>query len=73
MYEPRQEIWLNTPKGKGTVLFVHDVGQEAPLYFTVIIRATGELWTYPQHAVRACQNITLGGPLNPASVQQTNQ
>lgn len=73
MFEPRQELWLSTPKGKGTVLLIHDYGQEAPLYFTVIIRETGEMWTYPQSAVRVCYNTTLGGPFRPGDVSQTTE
>lgn len=73
MFEPRQELWLSTPKGKGTVLLIHDYGQEAPLYFTVIIRQTGEMWTFPQHKVRVDKNITLGGPLGVEDVSRTTE
>lgn len=60
LHELRQELWLETPKGRATALFAHDFGQEAPLYFTVILRDSGEMWTFPQNKLRVCDNVTLG-------------
>ncbi len=60
IHELRQELWLETPKGKATALLVHDSGQEAPLYFTVIVRDSGEIWCFPQSQIRVCDNVTLG-------------
>lgn len=57
---------LNTPKGEGFAHFLIDYGPESDLYWTVFITATGEIWTFANHQVRASKNITLGR-LNPGS------
>lgn len=49
-----------TPKGEGYAHFLIDYGPESDLYWTVFITATGEIWTFANHAVRASKNITLG-------------
>lgn len=49
-----------TPKGEGFAQFLIDYGPESDLYWTVFITATGEIWTFSNHDVRASKNITLG-------------
>ncbi len=51
---------MNTPKGEGFAHVLLDYGPESDLYWTVLITATGEIWTYPNYQVRAAKNITLG-------------
>lgn len=49
-----------TPKGEGFAHILLDYGPESDLYWTVLITATGEIWTFANHQVRAGKNITLG-------------
>lgn len=49
-----------TPKGEGYAHILIDYGPESDLYWTVFITATGEVWTFSNHDVRASKNITLG-------------
>jgi hypothetical protein len=53
-------IPMNTPKGEGFAHILIDYGPESDLYWTVLITATGEIWTYANRHVRASKNITLG-------------
>ena len=53
-------IPMNTPKGEGFAHILIDYGPESDLYWTVLITATGEIWTYANRYVRAAKNITLG-------------
>jgi uncharacterized cupin superfamily protein len=71
MLQLNPPIPMNTPKGEGFAHILIDYGPESDLYWTVLITATGEIWTYPNHQVRATKNITLGRthPENPAPDQ----
>jgi hypothetical protein len=51
---------MNTPKGEGFAHILIDYGPESDLYWTVLITATGEIWTFANRLVRASKNITLG-------------
>ena len=53
-------IPMSTPKGEGFAHVLLDYGPESDLYWTVLITATGEIWTYANRHVRAAKNITLG-------------
>lgn len=59
---------MNTPKGEGFAHILIDYGPESDLYWTVLITATGEIWTFANRHVRASKNITLGRT-DPASPQ----
>jgi hypothetical protein len=63
-------IPMNTPKGEGFAHILIDYGPESDLYWTVLITATGEIWTYANRHVRASKNITLGrtDPSVPAAI-----
>ena len=71
MLQLNPPIPMNTPKGEGFAHILIDYGPESDLYWTVLITATGEIWTYPNHQVRATKNITLGRtrPENPVPDQ----
>ena len=62
---------MTTPKGEGYAHVLIDYGPESDLYWTVLITATGEIWTYANRHVRAVKNITLGRtcPLLPEDLQ----
>lgn len=49
-----------TPKGEGYAHILLDYGPESDLYWTVLITATGEIWTFSNREIRATKNITLG-------------
>lgn len=53
-------IPLMTPKGEGLAYMVIDYGVDYDLMWVVAINDTGEIWTYPNHKVKAIKNITLG-------------
>lgn len=55
---PSQTIWLDTPKGEATVLFVHDRGHESDLEWTCV-HGGGEIWTWMNYDVRVAKNATL--------------
>ncbi|MCK0537328.1 hypothetical protein [Alcanivorax quisquiliarum] len=55
---PPLPLW--TPKGEGFAHILIDYGPEMDLFWTVLITATGEIWTFANHEVRASKNITLG-------------
>ena len=60
MLQLNPPIPMNTPKGEGFAHVLIDYGPESDLYWTVLITATGEIWTYANRHVRASKNITLG-------------
>ena len=60
IYEPRQEIEVETPKGKGRIWLVTDYGSEIEKIFTVIINATGEVWEFGNQDINATKNKTMG-------------
>ena len=63
---------MNTPKGEGFAHILIDYGPESDLYWTVLITATGEIWTFSNREVRASKNITLGrtSPSVPRAVRR---
>ncbi len=60
MYEPKNRVEVNTPKGKGVIWLVTDYGHETDTIYTVIIDATGEIWQYTQKDLLVRNNITFG-------------
>jgi hypothetical protein len=66
MLQLNPPIPMNTPKGEGFAHILIDYGPESDLYWTVLITATGEIWTYANREVRASKNITIGRT-NPSS------
>lgn len=53
---------LMTPKGSGMAILVRDYGIDHDDLWTVIIDATGEVWTFRNSQVRGVENATLGRP-----------
>lgn len=64
MMQLNPPIPLNTPKGPGLAHFLIDYGPEHDLIFVVFQDETGEIWSWPNHQVRAQKNITMGRILN---------
>ena len=51
---------VDTPKGRGHAEFLIDYGPEADLLWVVVIRDTGEIWTFRNADLRATANISIG-------------
>lgn len=60
IYEPRQNLEVDTPKGRGRIFLVTEYGSEQYKIFTVIINETGEVWEFKNTEVRVTSNITMG-------------
>lgn len=60
MIQLKPSIPLDTPKGPGLAILVNALSEEHNLLWTVIIDATGEIWTFENPFVRATKNITFG-------------
>jgi len=60
MYEPKNRLEVNTPKGAGIIWLVTDYGHETDTIYTVIINNTGELWQFTHKDIKAKCNITFG-------------
>jgi hypothetical protein len=53
-------IPIETPKGKALAHFLIDYGPEYDLLWISFDDATGECWTWHNHAIRAQDNISIG-------------
>lgn len=58
MLQLNPPIPMNTPKGEGFAHILIDYGPESDLYWTVLITATGEIWTYANRYVRASKKTS---------------
>ena len=57
-------IPLETPKGSAQAMFLIDYSPEHNLMWVCFIDDTAECWTFENHLIRACKNITLGRTLD---------
>jgi hypothetical protein len=51
---------VDTPKGRGHAEFLIDYGPEADLLWVVVMRDTGEIWTFRNADLRATANVSIG-------------
>ena len=51
---------VDTPKGRGHAEFLLDYGPEADLLWVVVLRDTGEIWTFRNADLRATANVSIG-------------
>lgn len=58
IHEIKNIIWLRTPSGDALAKFLIDYGPEADLLW-VCFHDNGEIWTWANPQVRACENKTL--------------
>jgi len=56
-------IEVDTPKGRGHAEFLIDYGPEADLLWVVVMRDTGEIWTFRNADLRATANVSIGRKL----------
>ena len=64
IFEPQNQLEVETPKGRASVWLVTEYGTETEKVFTCIIKATGEIWEFTNHQIRATKNITFQRPLH---------
>lgn len=60
IFEPRNFVEVETPKGRGRVWLVTEYGPETEKLFTCIITATGELWEFTNQQIRVTGNVSFG-------------
>ena len=60
IYELKQQLEVDTPKGRGRVYLVTEYGTEIEKIFTVIINETGEIWEFGNKDIKATGNKTMG-------------
>jgi hypothetical protein len=63
IYEPRNHLEVDTPKGRASIWLVTEYGSETPKLFTCISKATGEIWEFTNQEVKATGNLTFGRTL----------
>jgi len=56
--ELRQQIEVETPRGRGRLFLVTDYGSEIEKIFTVVLY-NGTMFEYPIDKIRLTQNITM--------------
>ena len=59
IFEPKNRVEVNTPKGDGIIWVITDYGHETDTIYTVIINDTGEFWQYTHKDIRANNNLTF--------------
>ena len=62
--ELRQQVEVNTPKGKGRLFLSTEYGSEIEKIFTVILY-NGEIWEFANNDIRVTNNITMGRDYDP--------
>ena len=60
IFEPQNQLEVDTPKGRASVWLVTEYGTETEKLFTCIIKSTGEVWEYTNKDIRVVNNITFG-------------
>ena len=61
IFEPRQSLEVNTPKGRGRIWLVIDEGVEDYIKFVVIINSDQTLWTFLSKQITITPNNTVEG------------
>jgi len=59
IYEPRQMVYVNTPKGCGQIWLVTEYGQEIEKVFTVILDSN-QIWEFTNKDITVMENLTMG-------------
>ena len=60
IFEPREHIEVETPKGIGRIWLVTEYGSEIEKIFTVI-NTSGEFWEFKNSQIKATKNLTMNG------------
>lgn len=59
IYEPRQEVQVDTPRGRGRIFLVTEYGSEVEKIFTVILNDR-TIWEFSNQDIKVTGNITMG-------------
>ena len=59
IHKLRQQLEVDTPKGRGRVFLVTEYGSEIEKVFTVILY-NGKIWEFTNNDITATDNITMG-------------
>ena len=59
IYEPRNSVYVDTPKGRGRIWLVTEYGMETQKLFTCIVNH--EVWEFTNDQVRVAPNPTVEG------------
>ena len=57
--ELKQQVEVNTPKGRGRLFLVTEYGSEIEKVFTVILY-NGQIWEFTNNEITATSNFTMG-------------
>ncbi|MGY8766579.1 MAG: hypothetical protein ACKVI5_06940 [Nitrospinaceae bacterium] len=57
--ELKQQVEVNTPKGRGRLFLVTEYGSEIEKVFTVILY-NGQIWEFTNNDITATSNFTMG-------------
>ena len=60
IFEPKEHIEVETPKGLGRIWLVTEYGSEIEKIFTVIT-ISGEFWEFKNSQIKATKNLTMNG------------
>ena len=61
IYEPRNTVKVNTPKGKARVWLVTEYGLETQKLFTCILDDSGQIWEFTNADIVVEANPTIEG------------
>jgi len=59
IYEPKNTLYVTTPKGKGRVWLVTEYGMETPKLLTVILNEYHQIWEFTNDQVVVDPNPTV--------------
>jgi hypothetical protein len=59
IFEPVNQLEVDTPKGRASVWLVTEYGTETEKVFTCILKETGEIWEFTNHDIKAVINVTF--------------
>ena len=65
IHEVIQQIEVDTPMGRGRILYISEFGMEIEKLFTVVMNETGEFWEFTNAQIRAASNLTFGRATSP--------
>lgn len=60
IFEPRNHVEVDTPKGRAHIWLVTEYGAETEKVFTCVIKSSGEVWEFTNRDIRVVDNKTFG-------------
>lgn len=59
IFEPKNRVEVQTPKGDGIIWLVTDYGHETDTIYTIILNDNGEVWQFTHKDLKIKPNITF--------------